>query len=100
MLEEPQKVAVLAVYVAADLNGRLKLEQCRLSCQDRCTLLKQICELVSAQVHVGARFLCRTHKAPRQAGRQHTHGCWRGALSRAARSLAMTSSIFVDIYQR
>ena len=71
VLEEPQKVAVLAVYVAADLNGRLKLEQCRLSCQDRCTLLKQIRELVSAQVHVGARFLCRTQSAA--SGGQATH---------------------------
>jgi len=70
VLEEPQQVAVLAVYVAADLNGRLKLEQRRLSCQDRCTLLKQIRELVSAQVHIGARFLCRTQSAAsgRQAG--------------------------------
>ena len=73
MLEEPQKVAVLAVYVAADLNGRLKLEQCRLSCQDRCTLLKQIRELVSAQVHVGARFLWHTPKRRvRQAGNRRT----------------------------
>jgi len=65
---------VLAVYVAADLNGCLKLEQRRLSCQDCCTLLKQIRELVSAQVHVGARFLCHQQCAAsgRQAGNTRT----------------------------
>ena len=75
VLEEPKQVVELAVYVAADLNGRLKLQQGRLSCQDCCTLLKQIRHLVTAQAHVSARFLCRKRQAgtQNQAGKVYVH---------------------------